>query len=313
MLLEYFERRMKNAKTAGQLFLFEEPEAHLHPQLQRTLLQTLLDKGFQTILTTHSTHISSKSPIDSYVVLTDIGKRGIFSTNIVPSVGLLDKEQSDLERYLDATKSTLLYAKKVILVEGPAELFIIPLLVKQVLGKDLDRCGISVIPIYGIHFQVYAKLFGSNGLPKKCAIIADGDLKPSDADKITDDEDFDESTIVPVNLKELENDYVKIFDCKTTFEQALTIPGTLPMLLKGVQELGATRISRQIKDAIDTLQKGVEGEVRKKLFLKLREKILNTSKHYGKARFAQTISKYTNLATGIPSYIQDAIDWLIAK
>ena len=78
--------------------------------------------------------------------------------------------------YLDATRSTLLFARKVILVEGPAELFLIPVLVKQVLGLDLDSLGITVVPIYGVHFDVYARLFGENMLPKKCAILADGDL-----------------------------------------------------------------------------------------------------------------------------------------
>ena len=47
------------------------------------------------------------------------------------------------------------------LVEGPAEVFLIPALLKQVKGIDLDREGISVIPIYGVHFDVYAKLFSA--------------------------------------------------------------------------------------------------------------------------------------------------------
>ena len=94
---------------------------------------------------------------------------------------LQDSEIHDLERYLDATRSNLLFARKVMLVEGPAELFLIPALLKQVKGIDLRREGISIIPIYGVHFDVYAKLFSLNSLPKKCAIIADGDLKPSDA------------------------------------------------------------------------------------------------------------------------------------
>ena len=63
MLLEYFRRRVDNPKTAGQLLLIEEPEAHLHPQLQRVLYSELNNKPFQTILTTHSTHISSQAAL----------------------------------------------------------------------------------------------------------------------------------------------------------------------------------------------------------------------------------------------------------
>ncbi len=100
--------------------------------------------------------------MNSMIVLTNTGDSA--SSAIVPAEasGLEDKEIADLERYLDATKSSLLFARKVMLVEGPAELFLIPALVKQVMGDDydLDRLGISVVPIYGVHFDVYAKLFG---------------------------------------------------------------------------------------------------------------------------------------------------------
>src|ERR1700730_12243201 len=88
------------------------------------------------------------------------------------------------------------------------------------MGIDLDRSGISVIPIYGVHFDVYAKLFSESSLPKRCAIVTDGDLKPSDADPNIEGED--ELPEMP-DLKELENDYVKVFACQTTFERAITL------------------------------------------------------------------------------------------
>ena len=56
-LIEYFHKRHAQQKSAGQLILFEEPEAHLHPQLQLSLVAALRELPFQTILTTHSTHI----------------------------------------------------------------------------------------------------------------------------------------------------------------------------------------------------------------------------------------------------------------
>jgi putative ATP-dependent endonuclease of OLD family len=73
MLLNSFEQRIARQETAGQLLLVEEPEAHLHPQLQRVLLATLQEKQVQVFITTHSTHITSGVPMIHHVVLTSAG------------------------------------------------------------------------------------------------------------------------------------------------------------------------------------------------------------------------------------------------
>jgi putative ATP-dependent endonuclease of OLD family len=155
-------------------------------------------------------------------VLTNDGSAASAASVIAIDTGLEPGDLSDLQRYLDATRSTLLYARRVILVEGPAELFLIPPLVKAVKKIDLDRHGISVVPIHGTHFDVYAKLFSSDGMPKKCAIITDGDLCPSDSDLDVQAEDAPPE--LP-DLTALEGDYVKVFQCETTFERELTRPG----------------------------------------------------------------------------------------
>ncbi len=306
MLIEYFERRISQAKTAGQLLLFEEPEAHIHPQLQRILYQTLENKEFQTILSTHSTHICSKADIESYVVLTDCGETHSLSISEIEHLSSGRKE--DLTRYLDATKSALLFAKKVLLVEGPAEQFLIPPLVKEVMDIDLDGHGISVVPIYGKHFETYLALFGADSLPKKCAVVTDGDLNPSDGGEIFDD-DFQECQPNTNDYSEYENDYVKIFSCTTTFEKAVTIPGTLSVFKEALDEFGANRVVSKIDEAIESIQEDAEDQAEKMEIA--REKVLNSAKRFGKARFAQVSSKYLEYATDVPTYIKDAIEWLI--
>lgn len=312
MLLEYFKRRVENPNTAGQLLLIEEPEAHLHPQLQRVLYEDLNRKPFQTIITTHSSHISSQAHLKSIISLTFEENQSTLSTVPVLEANFDVKEIADLERYLDATRSALLFARKVILVEGPAELFLIPPLVKQVMdGIDLDRLGITIVPIFGIHFDAYIKLFSENSLPKKCAIIADGDLKPGE--NIPEEEDEDKPP-EPPDMEALANEYVHIFRCQTTFERALTLLGTLKMLAKATDECGAKRASIKLKEGFEILNGNeVDEDKSQQIIDELSTTVLNTAKRFGKARFAQIAAKHVNLATEIPQYIKDAINWLIEE
>jgi len=275
-----------------------------------TQLLTIFHKQFQTFITTHSTHISSQAPLGSVVCMTLGENSNTISTIPTKDSSLVESEISDLERYLDATRSSLLFARKVILVEGPAELFLIPQLVKHTMdGIDLDRLGISIVPIYGVHFDVYIKLFNNSSLPKKCAIIADGDMKHGE--EVTDDTDIDPPPELP-NLSQLENEYVKVFKCKSTFEKAITLHGTLRMLSQAAAECGAPRVSKKLNEKCDLLDaKNLDRQVENQLFEVLQNTVLNTAMRFGKARFAQTAAKYASLAQDIPNYIREAVTWLI--
>ena len=85
---------------------------------------------------------------------------------------MAEPEWSDIDRFLDATRSELVFARRVLLVEGVAEQLMAPSLSKAY-GVDLDEVGISVCAIGGTHFGSYVKLSKALGIPY--AVLTDGD------------------------------------------------------------------------------------------------------------------------------------------
>ncbi|MCX4366204.1 MAG: AAA family ATPase [Bacilli bacterium] len=173
------------------IMIIEEPEAHIHTHIQKTLFDNLgLSKDYtQVIMTTHSTHLSEVSEIQRVNVLK--AEKNITTvmrpTNELDGFGegvLRLKAVSlvtSLERYLDAKRSVLLFSKGVILVEGDGEEILIPHLVKKALGITLDELGIGLVNVGSVGFENVAALFDKKRLQRYCAIITDLDVQVSGA------------------------------------------------------------------------------------------------------------------------------------
>lgn len=148
----------KEQQQRFRLTLIEEMEAHLHPQYQLSLVNFIKEQKEQNvgqfILTTHSTVLGSTIPLESLIVVKQTG--------VYPMGHEFTKLSSSdyrfLERFLEATRANLFFARGIITVEGDAENLLLPV-IAEIIDRPLYRYGVSIINVGSTAFKRYVNIF----------------------------------------------------------------------------------------------------------------------------------------------------------
>lgn len=150
-LLRFFREYQATPTAAGvHLIFIEEPEAHMHPQMQEVFIRQLskITKAFETqlnenrpwpvqfVISTHSPHMANEARFESMrYFLTREGNDG-FRQSVVKDLrkGMGDApvpERDFLYQYLTLTRCDLFFADKAVLIEGTSERLLLPAMIRK--------------------------------------------------------------------------------------------------------------------------------------------------------------------------------------
>lgn len=299
-----------NPDAAYKALIVEEPEAHLHPQLQVVLLDHLQSieqpvagqKPVQVFVTSHSPHFASAAKLDSLTCLHQVqGKVGAFFPREAP---FGPKKKEKLQRYLDVTRADLFFARRLILVEGAAERFLVgAMAAKQ--GIKLREHSVTILSTEGLNFDCFAPLFGESAIPIRVAIITDSDTAtfPQLADTPT-------LSAAATAISALSNTCIKTCFAKKTLEYDLALhPENQAAMLAALAEIHPG-ISAALKLKVDAAKAADKPQI---LFCGMFDR--GTSGNVKKGEFAQSLAEYLAapaVTFTVPPYIQSALDYVTA-
>ena len=149
------------------LFVIEEPEAHMHPQMERMLIKFINEilltdekNSVQGVITTHSSEIIKCSDLKNIRVLRidKLLKSSVYDMNLFKENLSSEEERQFFSFLFSINYSDLVFANKIIMYEGDTEKLYIEKLLLEKEFEGLSNQYISFIQVGGAYTHWYRKL-----------------------------------------------------------------------------------------------------------------------------------------------------------
>ncbi|MET7866305.1 ATP-dependent nuclease [Micromonospora taraxaci] len=176
-------------RDAHRFFLIEEPEAHLHPQMQDSFFHALNKiTEHQIFVTSHSPTITAKTDVDKIIVMRRNSNGTAHPLHLESAFVGQKQHKRYLHKFLDVTRSQLLFASGALFVEGVTEALLMQRF-SEIMGASLRDHAIEVVVIDSDEgFDHFRPLFGEDHGPYSRAVfVTDSDVSPLD---VKSDEEF---------------------------------------------------------------------------------------------------------------------------
>jgi putative ATP-dependent endonuclease of OLD family len=167
MLRDSFE---KESKAFFSLIAAEEPEAHLHPNAQRTLYNQLASMENQVIVSTHSPYLISMADFSQ---LRALYKKDGRVASYKLTENLNQGEKNTLKRAVLFSRGELMFSRVLVLAEGVTEEQVLPSLIQAYFGQSCSALGINCIGVGGVNYAPFIKMAVSFGIP--VVVISDNE------------------------------------------------------------------------------------------------------------------------------------------
>ncbi len=133
----------KKSEPYFPILAVEEPEAHLHPNAQRTLYNQLKKIGGQKIISTHSPYVAGQAELNEL--------RHFYKSEVVVEVTQINldtlspTDQLSIKKDIETSKGEVLFSNIVVMCEGETEEIILPIFAQAYWGKSDFEMGINFI------------------------------------------------------------------------------------------------------------------------------------------------------------------------